>query len=72
MGIELLREYDLEGITQNCVKWNCSCGAARVIPFEKVKNREKTSCPQCGCFSSFHSGVIEKLEKELNSEPSDH
>jgi hypothetical protein len=71
MAIELLREHDLDGVIQSCIKWDCSCGAARVIPFEKFKNRERTSCPQCGCVSSFHAGIIEKLEKELNSDPSD-
>ena len=71
MGLELLREHELDGITQNCIKWNCSCGAERVITFQQFKDRERTSCPQCGCVSSFHSGIIEKLEKELNSDPSD-
>ena len=72
MAIELLRDHDLEGTIQNCVTWNCSCGAARVIPFQKLKERERTSCPQCGCFSTFHAGIIDKLEDELNSDPSDH
>ena len=70
MALELLREHELEGITQNCIKWNCSCGAERVIPFQKFKDREKTTCPQCGACSSFHSGIIEKMETELNNSPS--
>ena len=70
MALEILREHELDGITQNCIKWNCSCGADRVIPFQKFKDREKTTCPQCGACSSFHSGIIEQMEKELNGDPS--
>jgi hypothetical protein len=66
MAIELLRDHDLDGEIQHCVTWNCSCGAARVIPFLKFKARERTPCPQCGCLSSFHSGIIDKLDNELN------
>jgi len=72
MAMELLREHELDGIIQNCVTWNCSCGAARVIPFQKLKERERTSCPQCGCISTFHAGIIDKLENELNSDPTAH
>ena len=64
MSIELLREYDLDGITQDCVTWDCSCGTARIIPFQKVKDRERTSCPECGCIRSFSAAIIEKLENE--------
>lgn len=68
MALELLRNHELDGVIQHCITWNCSCGAVRVIPFLKFKNREKTTCPQCGACSSFHSGIIEKIENELNSD----
>ena len=66
MAIELLRDHDLDGTIQNCVTWNCSCGAARVIPFQAFKDREKVPCPQCGCVNTFYSGIIDQLDKELN------
>jgi hypothetical protein len=65
MAIELLREYDLDGVTQDCVKWDCSCGSARIIPFQKVKSRERTQCPECGCVRSFSTVIIEQFENEL-------
>jgi hypothetical protein len=66
MALELLRDHELDGIIQNCVTWNCSCGEARVVPFQKIKGREKVPCPQCGCVSTIFSGLIDKLENELN------
>lgn len=65
MAIELLRDHDLDGDTQPCVKWDCSCGAERIIPFQKVKNRDRTSCPECGCIRSFSAVIIQQFEDEL-------
>jgi len=72
MGIELLRDHDLDGVIQNCVKLDCSCGTERVIPFQKMNDRERTSCPQCGSVRSFHVALIDKFENELNGDPSDN
>jgi hypothetical protein len=66
MAIELLRDHDLDGTIQNCVTWNCSCGETRVITFQALKGRERIPCPQCGCVSTIFSGIIDKLENELN------
>jgi len=65
MAIELLRDHELDGASQNCVKWDCSCGAERVITFQKFKSRQSTKCPDCGCYRSFSPAIIEQLENEL-------
>ncbi len=67
MATELLRDHDLEGEKQNCIKMDCACGNEKIFPFERIKNRERMTCPHCGCVSSFSSVWIEKTEKEFNS-----
>jgi hypothetical protein len=71
MAIELLRDHDLDGVTQHCIKVDCSCGAERIISFQKIKNRDRTQCEQCGCVRSFHISLIEKIESEIVNGPSD-
>jgi hypothetical protein len=65
MAIELLRDHDFEGVKQNCVRWDCSCGNSMVINFQKFKSRQSPKCPQCGCFRSFSPQIIEQFESEL-------
>ncbi len=67
MAIVLLRNHDLEGVAQDCVQMDCACGAVKVFPFSRIKDRERMKCPQCGCVSSFSSIWIDKTEKEFNS-----
>jgi hypothetical protein len=67
MATELLRDYDFDGVVQNCIKMDCSCGTAKIFPFQKIKNREKTECPNCGCVSSFSTVWIDKTEKDFSS-----
>ena len=67
MATELLRDYELEGVVQNCIKLDCSCGNPKIFPFEKIRNRERMTCPNCGCVSSFSAPWIEKTEKEFIS-----
>ena len=65
MSIELLRDYELDGITENCVKWECSCGNPMIIPFQRVKIKQISPCPECGCCRSFSAFIIEKFENEI-------
>ena len=65
MAIELLREHNFEGVVQNCVKWDCSCGAERVITYDRFKTRQSNKCPSCGCFRSFSPAIVSQFEKEL-------
>ncbi len=67
MATELLRNYDLDGEKQNCIKLDCACGSEKIFPFERIKKRERMICPNCGCVSSFSTVWIEKTEKEFNS-----
>ncbi len=67
MAIELLRDYELDGEVQNCIKMDCNCGNPKVFPFGKIQKRERMTCPNCGCVSSFSAVWIEKTEKEFDS-----
>ncbi len=67
MATELLRNYELEGEKQNCIKMDCACGSEKIFPFERIKKRERMKCPNCGCVSSFSSVWIEKTDNEFNS-----
>jgi hypothetical protein len=67
MAIVLVRDHELDGAVQNCVKWDCSCGAERFIDFQRFKTRQSNKCPNCGCFRSFSPAIIEQLEKELKN-----
>ncbi len=67
MATELLRDYELEGVKQNCIKMDCACGSEKIFPFQRIKNRERMVCPQCGCVSSFSASWIDKTDKEFNS-----
>jgi len=67
MAIEVLREHEYEGSAQVCIKIDCSCGVAKIFPFQKIKARERMTCPNCGCVSSFSAVWIDKIETELAS-----
>ncbi len=67
MATELLRDYDFDGKSQNCIKLECGCGSEKIFPFERIRNRERMTCPHCGCVSSFSAVWIEKIEKEFDS-----
>jgi len=65
MAIELIKDKEFEGIVQNCVRWDCSCGADRMITFDKFKTRQSPKCPSCGCYRSFSPAIIAEFENEL-------
>ena len=67
MGPELLRGYDFEGVNQDCVKMDCACGQTKIFPFKKIKDRERCTCPNCGCVTTFSAVWIDKIEKELSA-----
>lgn len=66
MSIELLRNYELDGDTEDCVKWECSCGTVRIATFHRVKLKQTSSCPECGCFRSFSTAIIKQFENEIS------
>lgn len=66
MAIELVKNFELDGVKENCIKWDCSCGEVRFASLIRIKNKNYTPCPECGCIRSFSKAILDQFENELN------